>query len=109
MNSVDVTVRSRFHHYRPRAKLRNRLWNLAFEEFKVLVLANCSYCKQAPHMLVKTQNHECLMNGIDRQNSDIGYVLNNCVTACRFCNCAKGDATLEEFKTWLNRIKTCPN
>ena len=105
MNGIDVAVRTRFNHYKNRAKKRHKAWKLSFELFKKLVLSNCVYCGQKPYMLVKTVNHSCLVNGVDRKDSKIGYIPSNCTTACRFCNCAKGDVGLKEFKKWIWRLR----
>ena len=42
--------------------------------------------------------------GIDRVNNNIGYVLNNCVSCCKFCNSAKLDRTLIEFRDWIKKV-----
>jgi 2-iminoacetate synthase ThiH len=46
-----------------------------------------------------------IYNGIDRVDNDKGYLLNNCVGACKFCNFAKKQSDLIGFKEWIDRIK----
>jgi len=43
-------------------------------------------------------------NGIDRQDNAKGYIPGNCVSCCRICNYAKHALTLEEFKSWIQRL-----
>ena len=45
-------------------------------------------------------------NGIDRVDNKIGYTLKNCVTCCKYCNNAKKDNDVDEFKEWLEYVKT---
>ena len=44
------------------------------------------------------------VNGLDRVNSSIGYVFDNCVSCCGQCNIAKSDYTKEEFLAMARRI-----
>lgn len=49
----------------------------------------CMYCRRPT-----TETHH---NGIDRIDSNIGYITSNCVTCCGGCNIAKGKKTPDEF------------
>jgi hypothetical protein len=65
----------------------------AFEEY---ILGTCNYCglkPQFPHT----------RNGIDRVDSSKGYTEDNCISSCTFCNRAKLDSTIDEFKEWVIR------
>ena len=44
------------------------------------------------------------VNGIDRVNNNIGYILNNCVACCKYCNIAKGVRTITEFLEHVQSI-----
>lgn len=96
----------RFNHYKQSAVSRNLSWELTKEEFSELLYSNCHYCHSEPLTLVKSRDHEIMVNGVDRVDSNIGYTTNNCVACCKFCNRAKSDATLEEFTAWLKRVKS---
>ena len=62
------------------------------EEFNRLSSMSCHYCGvEWP-------------NGIDRINSSIGYVKENCVPCCKHCNYVKGNLSMEDFKTWTKRF-----
>ena len=52
-------------------------FNLDFETFTSLVKGECYYCKY---------KNDLETNGIDRVNNDIGYIKDNCVSACWKCN-----------------------
>jgi hypothetical protein len=43
-------------------------------------------------------------NGIDRIDSSVGYVVENCVSCCRACNGAKSNQTTDDFYLWVKRI-----
>ena len=73
--------------YRTSAKKRGHIFSLTKEEFWKLIKGECFYCG-------KSSNKR---NGIDRKDNNIGYVIENCVTACRKCNIMKGQMTYEEF------------
>ena len=62
------------------AKARNYTMNLAFDEFKSLVLSQCHYC----HYYKDDE-----VNGIDRVDNSKGYEKDNCVTCCESCNMMK--------------------
>lgn len=75
-------------------------FKLSTEEFKSLVLSNCHYCDKSPEMncqAIGLREQNILVNGIDRIDSKIGYIPNNCVSCCTQCNTAKMSKTYEEF------------
>ena len=83
----------------------NRIFNLTFEEFEHIIRQPCFYCKNPPQCKNNTRfSKQFQCNGIDRINSEKGYVLDNVVPCCEQCNRAKLDYTLEEFTNWLIRI-----
>lgn len=87
--------------YRSSANSRSLAFELDKEEFRALTSQACSYCGTGPSRLHMGKYH---YNGIDRVNSDIGYVTGNCVTSCRECNVAKSDMSPTQWSAWLNRI-----
>jgi len=88
------------------AKKRNLVFDLDVEQFKHLISLNCLYCDSPPlNFLNRGDFHgDFYYNGIDRVDSSIGYVYENCVPCCKYCNRAKSDMSMEEFKIWLKRI-----
>lgn len=106
------------HLYNSTIKRRskNRGWNnyIDFFNFKKLVLSNCHYCNSEPFSKIsdrKKNKNKILrsdefvyVNGIDRINSDLGYVLENVVPCCKYCNIAKNIMSDNEFKIWIEKI-----
>ena len=87
-------------------KCHGKEFLLSFKEFIKLVNSNCYYCGAVPSLLRgnKTKSRTKLLNGIDRLDSSIGYVFNNCVPCCTTCNKAKAEMTVEQFRSWIVKI-----
>lgn len=71
--------------------------DITFEKFLELSNRNCYYCNAPPSNFCS----EFRYSGLDRVDSNIGYVLNNVVPCCKWCNFAKRERTQEEFSKWL--------
>lgn len=67
----------------------NRIFELTKEEYEKLRRDDCSYC-----MRQSTNTHS---NGIDRINSDIGYISTNCISCCYDCNISKKNISCDMF------------
>jgi len=96
--------------YKNNAKSRKIHFELTKEELKSLISQDCYYCGSQPSNIVKTfsgrtkDNRSVSYNGIDRLDNSKGYVLENCVPCCHFCNWAKKDKTVEQFRNWIKKI-----
>lgn len=75
--------------YKRSAKKKGLAFELTEEEFDELTNDCCTYCCQPTTAIHK--------NGIDRVESGLGYVADNCVTCCGQCNIAKKKLTNDEF------------
>lgn len=104
-----------YARYLNNAKVGRHLFTLDFEQFIDIVKQNCSYCgieprpfnavsKQKTKTEDEKQKYSIFANGIDRVNSDIGYTAYNTVTACKECNYAKKEMSLNEWNSYLDRI-----
>lgn len=60
-------------------------FELTKEQFYNLISQPCYYCG----------DKEKEFNGIDRIDSQKGYIIDNCVTCCEYCNKMKLDYTTE--------------
>lgn len=92
--------------YKRHAKDRGFEWKLSRNEVEAVIFENCKYCGTPPSNRKKTKNSlgdGMLYSGIDRVNSSIGYVIENVVPACKICNFAKSNMTIEEFRDWAIR------
>jgi 5-methylcytosine-specific restriction endonuclease McrA len=98
--------------YKKSAKNRKKDFTLTEEQFKFLTKQNCYYCNEIPknkHMITSKDKlwqeaNAYLYNGIDRIDSNQGYTIDNCVTACKQCNQAKMALSQKEFFEWLKKI-----
>lgn len=104
-----------YKNYQSEAIRRGLCWEIDKDYFRDLTKNNCYYCGIEPNTRIHKKtiykgklyygNGEYIYNGIDRIDNKLGYTIDNCVPACKICNRAKHSLTLEEFYTWVNRIK----
>jgi hypothetical protein len=93
-------------------KKRNLPFNITLEDVKEITVQPCSYCKREPYELKcryqrpdSTVENDCLLlNGIDRIIPSKGYTKGNITPCCKYCNRAKSDLTLDEFKNLIKLI-----
>lgn len=83
-----------WNQYRTSAKTRGYEFSLTKEDLTGLIFSSCFYCNSEPNPV----------NGIDRIDNTLGYVLGNSVPCCTICNKAKGVMTLKEFRNWVTII-----
>ncbi|SRR3989442_14024017 len=86
-----IYVRSQRHE----APSQGHQWELNDDEAINLVTKNCSYCGDAPF-------EGC--GSIDRVDNNRGYVRENCVPSCGYCNTMKGSLTKEKFLSQVEKI-----
>jgi hypothetical protein len=90
------TLNGRYFTYKNTAKKRNLKFDLTLEQFEKITSQLCYYCREY------TKDREFC--GIDRVNSNFGYVLDNCVPCCETCNYMKRNLTTEEFLSHIKKI-----
>ncbi len=94
------------YKHSPTVKLRNKEFNISFDNFIKLVRLDCYYCGTNPinkrYSYAKKEFQ--YLNGLDRVDNFKGYTLDNVVPCCFICNKAKGTMTCIEFKNWVNKI-----
>lgn len=101
--SSEGAIYRNFIIYQTAAKARNYKWLLSIEQFSYIIHQNCHYCGCEPSKQIsKHNNHK--MNGIDRKNSKIGYVIDNCLPCCKTCNYAKNNTTYDDYMAYLDRL-----
>ena len=86
-----------FQIYKNSAILKQLLFELTKEEYLLIVNSPCNYCG-----IIQEKG----FNGIDRVNSTIGYVNNNCVSCCAMCNYMKGCLNKDIFIQRIEHIAT---
>jgi len=74
-------------------------FSLNKEQYQELVLSDCYYCGAPPSMKCHAAElrEVIFKNGIDRIDSNIGYLIDNCVSSCFPCNVAKMGLSQKEF------------
>lgn len=93
-----------YKSYQNKAKDRNLEFSISIDFFEKLINSNCHYCGSDKTNIMKCKNRVYFYNGIDRKDSTLGYLVNNCVTCCKKCNTAKLDYSKDEFETWINNL-----
>lgn len=87
--------------YKRGANKRGVEFSLTDGEFKSIVSLNCFYCGSAPSIaesyINRSNGFAYTINGIDRLNSNIGYVNGNVVPCCQRCNFSKGKLNSASF------------
>lgn len=96
-----------YDKYQRDAKKNKRDFQLEFNDFQKLVLGCCYLCGCAPKAQFKRSDGRfILVNGIDRVDNKIGYILSNCKTACKACNFLKGSLKPKDFSKQIRKILT---
>lgn len=85
-------LRYRYMEIYKDARKRDKIFNLSYEYVVELLIGNCKYCGISGKL------------GIDRIDSNLGYIEGNVVSCCKTCNFAKRTMTEKEFYSWINRI-----
>jgi hypothetical protein len=79
---------------------KNLDFAISQEEFNKIVKEPCHYCNVM---------QERGFNGIDRLDSNAGYVLDNCVSCCKTCNYMKCSLSADVFLKRIEHILTYNN
>ena len=74
--------------YKRRAEKKVLPFDLSRSVFHKMAMNLCSVCGAEPSncQLMKNDQYTSLYNGIDRDNSELGYVVGNVFTYCGTCN-----------------------
>ena len=94
-------------------KAKIKPWDLNLEQFSELIRGNCYYCGDIPRENNMWTNSRKKMidleedysfNGIDRQDSNLGYNIENCVSCCWMCNQMKSVLPVPSFLSQISKI-----
>jgi hypothetical protein len=103
----DGLKRALFREYQYRAVKIGVSFEMELENFIQMINKNCFYCDHPPYnkkISFSNKNRFFMYNGIDRIDSDLGYIEGNIVPCCKACNLAKSTMKMEEFMVWIKRI-----
>jgi len=85
--------------------------DISLKDFKTLSLQKCFYCGLPSSNFAtdrrsgkKISDTIIKYNGIDRKNSLKGYLKDNSVACCKYCNTAKNTMTQKEFMQFIKRV-----
>jgi hypothetical protein len=93
----ETTYEYRFNVGKKNAKNKNREWKLTQPEWEDIVVKGCFYCG--------TSLREVTGCSLDRIDNTKGYVLDNVLPCCGFCNRIRSDLlTIEENQVAINAI-----
>lgn len=87
------------------AKKEKKICEFSIEEAAELMMANCVYCNEPPDLIRGEFNGIDRFRNFDDQGNKTGYLRNNSTPACFWCNSAKGQLSIDEFRNWIIRIK----
>jgi hypothetical protein len=87
-------VATRYSTYKKNAKTKDLEFAITKEQFKEITDQKCRYCNEYS----EGKNFV----GVDRIDSEVGYVVENCVPCCKDCNYSKRQKTPEAF---LDKVK----
>ena len=86
MKKYNQTLVGKYTHYKIRATKDKMEWKIDKKDFEKLWKKPCYYCGAFIETI-----------GIDRINNKIGYLKNNIVPCCAWCNKAKLELLPEQF------------
>lgn len=87
----------RYKQYAKAAELRGLPFCIDAETFEQLVVLPCKYCGLTPL-------NENTLNGLDRIDNSLGYIIDNIVPCCSTCNWAKRTTNASEFVDWAKKV-----
>ena len=93
LKEEDAVIWQKYQIYKRGAFVRERVFEITFEQFKKFWQKSCNYC-----------GGEILTIGIDRVDSSKGYEIDNLVSACFICNYMKRDFPINIFLEHCERI-----
>ena len=105
-SSEEITWKNQYSMLKGRQHAKEKGFDITFEQFIEISKRNCYYCNSEP---TKTKGHRSwstyiLTNGLDRIDSEVGYLYNNVVACCTYCNSAKREKSQEDFYLWIARL-----
>jgi hypothetical protein len=92
-SAARQTVNGRYTKYKSGAKQRNLSFELSKDEFASFWQKPCSYC-----------GGEISTIGIDRIDSNKGYIKSNCRACCSICNKIKLDHNIEFINAHMTKM-----
>jgi hypothetical protein len=107
LNFGEAAFNELFSRYKKRATRKKLKFEITREEFRIFIQKSCYFCNFSPTSKMKHPEKFgfIIYNGIDRLDNKKGYIKDNIIPCCGFCNRAKFTHTKEEFLNWLENIR----
>lgn len=88
-----------YNSYKNAAIKRGKCFDIEFDKFIILCEMPCFYCGKEKSNTSKPHKSKASWsyNGLDRQDSNIGYIDENVVPCCKLCNRMKMTLSYDEF------------
>ena len=97
----NKAIKRHYQGYTNNARSANRDFELSLQEFESLVVQDCTYCGAPPR---PSGIFEYPMNGVDRIDSEIGYLSTNCTPCCTICNMMKRTLSMSKWFAHMKQI-----
>jgi hypothetical protein len=106
--SEETTLKHLYSGIKGRKNAKLLGFNITFEQFVQLSKSPCTYCGTIGYAAKGHRDWSAYVrvNGLDRVDSNKGYLYDNVVPCCRTCNTAKSAMSREEFIAWVRKIST---
>lgn len=99
-STIRLKSKYRYSDYKYGANRRNLNFNLTLDKFKEITSKPCYYCGGYSGEGYEEKKY----NGIDRIESNKGYIDGNCVSACAECNYMKRHTDTKAFFKQIRKI-----
>lgn len=89
------------------AKNREIEFRLDDQELFALITSECAYCGAEPRereLWINGGREVVRGNGVDRIDSDLGYIQGNVIACCITCNRMKSDLSIQDFLSHMKRV-----
>lgn len=105
-SSQEISWKNAYAQLKARGKARNKEVDMTFEQFVEMSKSNCYYCNAEPTESPgpREWSEPIFSNGLDRVDTSVGYLYDNVVACCKWCNVAKLDRSVEEFYSWVTKL-----
>ena len=106
-----ILLNRQYHSIKKRSKHLGFKEVINFDVFRKIVKSPCVYCGLEYSKEIVDKNnkkvkppHILKCNGIDRVDSSLGYMEENSVSCCKYCNFAKHTMSRDDFLKWVKKV-----
>ncbi len=100
----EARVRRGFNKLKDWAKRSGKSVEIALDDWRTLTARPCVFCGDNGTSTMNTRRGRFNYTGVDRIDSDKGYILGNVQPCCWTCNRAKSNMSQDDFLAWVSRL-----